>query len=87
MSPVPREWQFGPFVGRLALPERVARLRCLRTIVELHCGPRGTVTSRALHLAETDPDADDLAIGALMRLTPLDRRHVLASYAKISRAP
>lgn len=84
---IPRHWQFGPFVSGLGPIERAARLRSLRAIVQLHCGPRGQAASRALHLAEENPDATGLAVGALERLDALDRRHVLASYAKVSRTP
>lgn len=81
---IPTSWQFGPFARGLATTERVARLRAMRTIVQLHCGPRGQAAARALDLAETDGDATGLAIGALERLDPLDRRRVLASYQRIA---
>lgn len=59
----------------------------MRTCVQLHCGDRGRIAARALHLAETDPDSVALAIGALERLAPLDRRHVLSAYSRVSREP
>lgn len=82
-----RDWQFGPFARQIAADERLARLRALRTIVHLHCGPRGTAAARAIHMAESTRDADDLAITALERLDPLDRRRVLASYQATARTP
>lgn len=81
---IPASWQFGPFARGLAQTERVARLRSLRTVVQLHCGPRGQAAARALSLAETCEDAGELAVGALERLDPLDRRRVLASYQRIA---
>lgn len=85
--PDPPEWQFGPFVRGLKAEERVARLRSLRTCVQLHCGPRGQAAARALHMAEDEPEAMELAAGALARLDALDRRRVLASYQRVSREP
>lgn len=82
---IPSSWQFGPFARGLNATERTARLRAMRTCVQIHCGDRGRVAARALHLAETDPDSVTLAVGALERLAPLDRRHVLASYAAVTR--
>lgn len=81
---IPTSWQFGPFARGLAPVERVARLRSMRTVVQLHCGPRGQAAARALSIAETSEDAAGLAIGALERLDPLDRRRVLASYQRIA---
>lgn len=86
-NPVPAAWTFGPFAAGLAPAERVARLRCLRAIVQLHAGPRGTAAARALHAAEEDAEAAPLAVAALDRLDALDRRHILASYAKVARSP
>lgn len=84
---IPSSWRFGPFAGGLAHVERVARLRSLRTVVQMHCGPRGDLAARALALAETSEEAGELAIGALERLEPLDRRRVLATYQRIARTP
>lgn len=82
---VPAAWQFGPFARGLAPVERVARLRTMRTVVMMHCGPRGDVAARALDLAEASPDAEQLAIGALERLPSLDRRRVLATYRRVEK--
>lgn len=84
---IPSSWQFGPFASGLGPVERTARLRAMRTCVQLHLGDRGQVVARALHLAETDPDCAGLAIGALERLPSLDRRRVLSAYQRVSREP
>ncbi|MCJ2133336.1 hypothetical protein MKK69_04540 [Methylobacterium sp. J-026] len=84
---VPTVWQFGPFARGLSAVERVARLRTLRAVVMMHCGPRVDVVARALDLAEASPDAEQLAIGALERLPSLDRRRELATYRRVSEAP
>lgn len=84
---IPQSWQFGPFATGLGPIERTARLRAMRACVQVHLGDRGRIAARALHLAETDPDAADLAVGALERLPSLDRRRVLSAYQRVSREP
>lgn len=74
-----------PFDPRIDQAEQRARLRCLRAIVHLSCGPRGELLALELQRAETDPDALHRASVALERLAGLDRRHVLASYARLHR--
>lgn len=84
---IPTTWQFGPFASGLGQTERTARLRAMRTIVQLHLGDRGRIAARALHLAEADPESAGLAVGALERLPSLDRRRVLSAYQRVSREP
>ncbi len=76
---------WGPFAGDLDPAERTARLRCLRLAVKLLVGPRGVETRHALLVAEIDPNADTLAAAQVEfdRLSPLDRRRVLASYCEV----
>jgi len=76
---------WGPFRPDLDEAERWARLRCLRAVVHLSTGARGADLAALLRRAETDPTALPAAINALDRLAGLDRRHVLASYAALSR--
>lgn len=82
MIPVADRW--GPFTPDLDTAERTARCRCLRAVVHLTTGPRGETASRLLHAAERDPDALPDAARALNAMEPSDRRHVWASYAKLS---
>ncbi|WP_336488827.1 hypothetical protein [Methylobacterium nigriterrae] len=76
---------WGPFRPDIDSAERLARLRSLRALVRAYCGARGQTLCAALAEAETDPDALTLALAALNRLTPHDRRHVLAAFAALSR--
>ncbi|UYW25695.1 hypothetical protein OKC48_20840 [Methylorubrum extorquens] len=78
--------RWGPFAADLEPGERLARLRALRAIVRLTCGPRGKRAEAALKAAETRPVADPVALVELLALEPVDRRRVLASYAALSRA-
>jgi len=77
--------QWGPFVPDLRPGERVARLRCLRAVVHLTCGPRGDDLVDKLRRAEMLIVAPETVLATLARLDPLDRRRVLASYAAINR--
>ena len=80
--------RFGPFADGLDPAERLARLRSMRAITNLCCGPRGEALARALNLAERDPahlPAAVAALDALAALAALDRRHVLASFARLYR--
>lgn len=77
-----RDW-WGPWRPDIEPPERLARLRSLRVVVRLLCGPRGADLERHLRDAETDRPALLRALDALDRLAPLDRRRVLASYAAV----
>lgn len=77
--------QWGPFALDLRPSERMARLRCLRAIVHMTCGPRGDDLSDTLRRAEAQTLPPAAALAALNALEPLDRRRVLASYAAINR--
>ena len=68
--------RWGPFSDDIAPGERVARLRALRAIVRLLCGPRGAEAQAALLAAERRPEADPAACAAVMALEPIDRRRV-----------
>lgn len=76
---------WGPFAADLEPAERLARLRALRAIVRLLCGPRGIRAEAALLAAETRPVADPVALVEVLALEPVDRRRVLASYAALAR--
>lgn len=78
------EW--GPFARGLDDAERRARLRCLRAIAHLTLGPRGEILSNYLRRAEADPAALEPAVAAVNRLAGLDRRHLLATFARLHRA-
>src|SRR6478672_496919 len=71
---------WGPFDPSIADAERIARLRCLRTIVHLLTGYRGHRLKDALWRAETNPTALVEALAELHALEPLDMRRVLASF-------
>jgi len=81
----PRD-QFGPWRHDISDAERLARLRCMRTIVRLILGPRGEDLAGALRRAESDPDHLPAALRALDALAPLERRQVLCSFARIHQA-
>jgi hypothetical protein len=74
---------FGPWASNLSTAERRARLRCLRGLVHVLCGPRGQGLAELLDRAEFDGRALRESVTALARLEPVDRRHVLATYAKL----
>ena len=85
-GPVIRPYDaFGPWACDLDCVERTARLRSLRAITRLTLGPRGEQLAALLHRAERDPDALKPALRALDALAATDRRHVLASFAALSR--
>ncbi|ACA15746.1 hypothetical protein M446_1221 [Methylobacterium sp. 4-46] len=65
--------------------EQRARLRVMRAIAQLHCGLRAADLCSLLAQAEFDPGALAPALEALDRLAPVDRRRVLASYARLDR--
>jgi hypothetical protein len=77
-------WAFGPFAPDLDPGERRARLRSMRACVRLLTGPRGAALADALTMAEEDEWFSILAVLALERLAPLDRRAILASYAALA---
>ena len=78
--------QFGPWMPGLDAAEYRARLRCLRAVVRLSTGPRGEDLAGLLWRAEREPAALAPALTALDRLAPIDRRHVLASFASLHRS-
>lgn len=86
MSPIPARDSWGPFARGLDRAERVARLRELRAVVRLTCGPRGEPLAWHLRAAETAPERLGEALAAIDALAALDRRHVLASYAALNRS-
>lgn len=79
--------RWGPFAEGIDPAERLARLRSLRAIAHLCLGPRGDAFVGALHQSERDPDHMPAALRALDALAPLDRRQVLASFARLHRPP
>ena len=83
---IPSADRWGPFAEHVEPAERVARLRCLRTIAHLLLGPRGIELKAHLCRAETDQAALPYALDALNRLASRDRRSVLASYVALTRA-
>lgn len=82
---IPAADQWGPFALDLRPSERIARLRCLRAVVHLTCGPRGDDLSDRLRRAEMLSVSSESVLASLNALEPLDRRRVLASYAAINR--
>ncbi|MCJ2060670.1 hypothetical protein MKL09_29640 [Methylobacterium sp. J-048] len=77
MIPAADAW--GPFRPDLDPAERLAQLRSMRAIVHLTTGPRGDALARELRLAEQDLAHLPAAVAAL------DRRHALASFARLYR--
>ncbi|WP_244424902.1 hypothetical protein [Methylobacterium nodulans] len=77
--------RFGPWANGISEPERTARLRCLRALTHLICGPRGWTLCDTLERAETDPDALVRSVDELGRLPALDRRKILSSFAHLHR--
>jgi hypothetical protein len=84
---LPRRDRFGPWADDITDAERRARLRCMRGLVRLLCGPRGRDLTDALAKAERDTAALAQASRELARLAPTDRRHVLATFAALHRQP
>lgn len=76
--------QWGPFAEGLDPAEQRARLRSLRALARVYCGPRAADLCSLLAQAETNPEALEPANVALNRLAPLDRRAILASFARLS---
>ena len=77
--------QFGPLAQGLDPTERCARLHSMQAIVRLTTGPRGERLADLLRRAERDGDALEPAAAVLGHLTPIDRRHVLTSFAALHR--
>lgn len=74
---------WGPFVPGLDEPERRARLRCLRTLVRLYCGPKGQDACTALLAAEHKPDLMRHAWETVDQLPARNLRAALATYAAV----
>ncbi len=85
MSALPSSDRFGHGPNGLTDVERTARLRSLRAIVRLLCGPPRQAHDTCLEQAETDTDAPRPLRRRLGRLAPIDRRQVLASFAAMHR--
>jgi hypothetical protein len=51
--------QFGPWATGLDAAEKRARLRAIRVLARVHCGPRAAALCQFLAQAETDPAALD----------------------------
>lgn len=78
-----RAMSWGPFLPNLDHAERLARLRSLRAIVRMRCGPRARLLDIALQDAERDDDQLAYAAAEFARLAPLDQRRVLATFAEV----
>lgn len=85
-TPILSADRWGPFATDIDPAERLARLRSMRAIVHLCAGPRGDALARELRLAERDAARLTAALAELSRLAALDRRHILASFARLYRA-
>lgn len=73
---------WGPFVAGIAPDERMARIRSLRLALKLLTGERGRTAGYALLRCEISGDDADLLAEASVefdRLTPIDRRRVMAA--------
>lgn len=81
---IPPGDQWGPFAPGIDQAERRARLRSLRALSRVFCGPRAADLYRLLAEAETNPDALEPASVEINRLPPLDRRQILASFARLA---
>lgn len=77
--------RWGPFADGLDPAERRARFRCLISVIHILTGPRGKDAIDALRYAESFNDKSADAMRAFMKLEPVDRRRVWASYAAINR--
>ena len=78
-------WNRGPWAAKITDAERLARLRSLRAIVRVLAGPRGADLAAALKRAESYIEALADAADLLEQLPAVPLRHVLASYAELSR--
>ena len=85
LAGIPPGDQWGPFAPDIDDAERLARLRSLRALALVHCGPHGAVLRAALRAAETKPAALAIALEAINSLPAVPRRHLLASYAALDR--
>lgn len=79
--------RYAAWADGISPAEQRARLRALRVLVWLYCGPRGRWVCDRLAEAEHDPAALIPAHFALNSLSPVDFRRVLGSYAATHRPP
>jgi hypothetical protein len=70
------------FLIDAAEPERAARLRELRVLALVYCGPAHPV-AKAMAAAVMDPAAADAALAEIGRLPALCRRRLLSTFAAI----
>lgn len=75
--------RWGPFADGIDNAERLARLRALRAITHLCAGPRGDRLAAELRRAEGDVSRLPTALAEIAALAALDRRQVLASFARL----
>lgn len=78
--------RWGPFADDISNAERLARLRSLRAITHLCAGPRGNRLADELRRAEYDVSCLPAALAEIDALAALDRRQVLASFARLHRS-
>ncbi len=86
-DPLPPNDRYGPWADGISAAEQRARLRALRVLVHLYCGPRGRWVCDRLAEAEHEPEALVPAHAALNSLSAVDLRRVLGSYAVCHRPP
>lgn len=86
-GPLPPNDRYAAWADGISPAEQRARLRALRVLTYLYCGPRGRWVCARLAEAEHDPDALIPAHAALNSLSPVDLRRVLGSYAATHRPP
>lgn len=67
-------------------PERAARLRELRALTLVYCGPAHPL-AKAMAAAAMDPAAADAALTELERLPALCRRRLLATFGTLLSTP
>lgn len=81
---IPAVDRWGPFADRIEPCERIARIRVLAAIAHLSCGPRSVELVALLQTSEADAAALPVALAALNRLAPLDKRRIWAAYANLT---
>jgi hypothetical protein len=78
--------RWGPFAVGIDYAERLARLRSLRAIAQLRTGTRGARLAEELRRAEQDIARLPAVLIEITALAALDRRRVLASFARLHRS-
>ncbi len=84
---IPPGDRWGPFAEGLPEPERFARCRSLRALVNVLAGPAGAATARALIDLEANTEAAPAALAALNELPPLPLRRILCTFAALHTPP